>query len=210
LSKQALSDVDRESVFAGARFVWDNPFLLGILSLDLFAVLLGGATTLLPIYAKDILVCGAGGLGLLRSAPALGALLMTAYLSRFSLGQRVGLKMFYAVILFGLCTVVFALSSTMWLSLTALVLMGAVDMVSVIIRSSLVQIATPEQMRGRVSAINFLFINASNQLGGFESGITAALFGVVGAAALGGVGTIAVALIWMKLFPSIIRINSLD
>jgi len=164
---------------------------------------------LLPIYAKDILDTGAWGLGLLRSAPAVGALIMTAYLSKFALKSRVGMKMFNSVIVFGIATVLFAFSTEMWLSLTALAVMGAADMVSVVIRSSLVQLATPEKMRGRVSAVNFLFINASNQLGGFESGLTAAVFGVVNAAAIGGVGTIIIALIWMRLFPSIKEIDKL-
>jgi len=201
---------DNDSMYAGARFIKSNPLLLGTLSLDLFAVLLGGATTLLPIYAKDILQTGPWGLGLLRSAPAVGALLMTAYLSRFALKKHVGMKMFYSVIIFGAATIVFAVSNQMWLSLLSLALMGSADMVSVIIRSSLVQLATPERMRGRVGAVNFLFINASNQLGGFESGLTAAVFGVVNAAALGGIGTILIALIWMKIFPSIQQINTLD
>ncbi len=201
---------DNDSVYAGVRFIKSNPLLLGTLSLDLFAVLLGGATTLLPIYAKDILQTGPWGLGLLRSAPAIGALLMTAYLSRFALREKVGMKMFYSVILFGVATVVFAVSDQIWLSLVALALMGAADMVSVIIRSSLVQLASPDSMRGRVGAVNFLFINASNQLGGFESGLTAAVFGVVNAAVLGGIGAVLIALIWMKLFPSIKEIDTLD
>lgn len=207
---ESNSQHDKDSVYAGARFVKENPLLLGTLSLDLFAVLLGGATTLLPIYAKDILDTGAWGLGLLRSAPAVGALIMTTYLSRFALKSRVGMKMFNSVIVFGIATVLFALSTEMWLSLTALAVMGAADMVSVVIRSSLVQLATPEKMRGRVSAVNFLFINASNQLGGFESGLTAAVFGVVNAAAIGGIGTVIIALIWMRLFPSIKEIDKLE
>ncbi len=199
-----------DSLFAGFKFIQSNPAILGTLSLDLFAVLLGGATTLLPIYARDILQTGPLGLGLLRSAPALGALIMTIYISHHPLNKAVGLKMFQSVIIFGVATVVFAFSNLMWLSLISLFVMGAVDMVSVIIRSSLVQLSTPDDMRGRVNAVNFLFINTSNQLGGFESGITAALFGAVPAVALGGLGTVLVALIWMKLFPNLKAIDKLE
>jgi MFS family permease len=198
------------SLFAGVRFVRKNPNLLGIISLDLFAVLLGGATALLPIYASDILNTGPMGLGVLRAAPAVGALLMTVLLARRAITSKVGLRMFQAVIIFGLATLVFALSKSMWLSILALTIMGAADTVSVVIRLSLVQLATPDDMRGRVGAVNFLFINASNQLGEFESGVTAALFGAVGAAALGGVGTVVVALLWMKLFPTLVKVQRLE
>jgi MFS family permease len=197
-------------LFAGVRFVRNNPAILGTISLDLFAVLLGGATALLPIYARDILQTGPLGLGILRAAPAVGALLMTAFLARHSINSRVGLRMFQAVIVFGAATVVFALSQWMWLSVLALVILGAADVVSVVIRFSLVQLATPDEMRGRVGAVNFLFINASNQLGQFESGITAALFGAMPAAVLGGVGTIAIALLWMKLFPTLRDVERLE
>jgi MFS family permease len=197
-------------LFAGIRFIRDNPAILGTISLDLFAVLLGGVTALLPIYARDILVTGPLGLGILRAAPAVGALLMTAVLARHAISRRVGLRMFQAVIVFGVATVVFALSNWMWLSVLALAILGAADTVSVVIRFSLVQLATPNEMRGRVGAVNFLFINASNQLGQFESGITAALFGAVPAAVLGGVGTVAIALLWMKLFPSLREVERLE
>ncbi len=198
------------ALFAGVAFVRSNPAILGTISLDLFAVLLGGATALMPIYARDILHTGPWGLGVLRGAPAVGALLMTAALARHALSRRVGLRMFQAVIVFGLATVVFALSHLIWLSLLALAIMGAADTVSVVIRISLVQLRTPDAMRGRVSAVNFLFINASNQLGEFESGMTAALFGAVPAAVLGGLGTIAVALLWMKLFPTLRDVERLE
>jgi MFS family permease len=197
-------------LFAGVRFVRNNPSILGTISLDLFAVLLGGATALLPIYARDILNAGPLGLGILRAAPAVGALLMTAYLARHSISRRVGMRMFQAVIAFGAATVVFALSHWMWLSLLALATLGAADTISVVIRFSLVQLATPDEMRGRVGAVNFLFINASNQLGQFESGVTAALFGAMPAAVLGGVGTIAIALLWMKLFPTLRDVERLE
>jgi len=197
-------------LFAGVRFVRNNPAILGTISLDLFAVLLGGATALLPIYARDILQTGPLGLGILRAAPAVGALLMTVVLARHTINSRVGLRMFQAVIVFGAATVVFALSHWMWLSVLALTILGAADIVSVVIRFSLVQLATPDEMRGRVGAVNFLFINASNQLGQFESGVTAALFGAMPAAVLGGVGTIAIALLWMKLFPALRKVERLE
>jgi MFS family permease len=197
-------------LFAGVRFIRGNPAILGTISLDLFAVLFGGVTALLPIYARDILQAGPSGLGILRAAPAVGALLMTALLARHAIHHRVGLRMFQAVIVFGVATVVFALSQWMWLSLLALAVLGAADTVSVVIRFSLVQLSTPNEMRGRVGAVNFLFINASNQLGQFESGVTAALFGAMPAAALGGVATIAVALLWMKLFPSLRDVERLE
>jgi MFS family permease len=198
------------SLFAGVGFVKDNPNMLGVISLDLFAVLLGGATALLPIYARDILHTGPWGLGILRGAPAVGALLMTVWLARHALERRVGLRMFQAVIVFGVATVVFGVSSVFWISLLALFMMGASDTVSVVIRLSLVQLATPDNMRGRVSAVNFLFINASNNLGEFESGFTAALLGAVPAAVLGGVGSVVVALLWMRLFPTLRGVERLE
>jgi MFS family permease len=198
------------TLFAGVIFVRRNPAILGTISLDLFAVLLGGATALLPIYARDILHTGPWGLGVLRGVPSLGALLMTALLARHAINKGAGLKMFQAVIVFGLATVVFGVSHRLWLSIVALAVMGAADTVSVVVRSSLVQLATPDAMRGRVSAVNYLFINASNQLGAFESGATAALLGTVPAVVVGGIGTIAVALLWMKLFPTLRRVERLD
>ena len=203
-------DATPSDLFAGVRFVRNNPAILGTISLDLFAVLLGGATALLPIYARDILKTGPLGLGILRAAPAVGALLMTAVLARHAIHRRVGMRMFQAVIVFGLATIVFAVSRSMALSVVALVIMGAADTVSVVIRFSLVQLATPDEMRGRVGAVNFLFINASNQLGQFESGVTAALFGAMPAAVLGGVGTVAIALLWMKLFPTLRDVERLE
>ena len=197
-------------IFAGVRFIRGNPAILGTISLDLFAVLFGGVTALLPIYARDILQAGPSGLGILRAAPAVGALLMTAVLARHTIRRRVGMRMFQAVIVFGVATVVFAVSHWMWLSLVALAILGAADTISVVIRFSLVQLATPNDMRGRVGAVNFLFINASNQLGQFESGVTAALFGAMPAAVLGGVATVAIALLWMKLFPTLRQVETLE
>jgi MFS family permease len=197
-------------LFAGMHFIRNHPAILGTLSLDLFAVLFGGVTALLPIYARDILQTGPWGLGILRAAPAVGALLTTVMLARQPIARRVGMRMFQAVIVFGVATVVFSLSHWMWLSVVALATLGAADTVSVVIRFSLVQLATPDEMRGRVGAVNFLFINASNNLGQFESGVTAALLGVVPAAVLGGVGTIAIALLWMKLFPTLRDVERLE
>ena len=197
------------ALFAGVGFVRRNPAILGTISPDLFAVLLGGATALLPIYARDILHTGPWGLGVLRGAPAVGALLMTAVLARHAIKRRAGMRMFQAVIVFGLATVVFAFSRELWLSILALAILGAADTVSMVIRISLVQLATPDDMRGRVGAVNYLFVNASYQLGEFESGLTAALFGAMPAVALGGVGTIAVVLAWNWLFPALRRVDRL-
>jgi MFS family permease len=198
------------SLFAGVGFVRRNPAILGTISLDLFAVLLGGATALLPIYARDILHTGPWGLGVLRGAPAVGALIMSGVLARRAITRRAGVRMFQAVIIFGLATVVFAVSRSIALSILALAVMGAADTVSVVIRIALVQLSTPDEMRGRVGAVNYLFVNASNQLGEFESGLTAALFGAVPAVILGGVGTIAIALLWMKLFPTLRDVERLE
>jgi MFS family permease len=199
-----------DELFAGVRFVRENRPILGTISLDLFAVLLGGATALMPIFARDVLHTGPWGLGVLRGAPAIGALAMTVLLAHTSIHRRVGMRMFQAVIVFGLGTVVFALSRSMALSIVALAVMGAADTVSVVIRTSLVQLRTPDAMRGRVGAVNYLFINASNQLGEFESGVVAALIGAVPAAVVGGFGTIAVALLWMVIFPDLRKVERLE
>jgi MFS family permease len=198
------------SLFAGVGFVWKNPAIFGTISLDLCAVLLGGATALLPIYARDILHTGPWGLGILRGAPAIGSLLMTIWVARHAMERRVGMRMFQAVIVFGIATAIFGVSRYFALSLVALFIMGASDTVSVIIRTSLVQLRTPDSMRGRVSAVNYLFIGASNNLGEFESGFTAALMGAVPAVILGGIGSVAVALLWMKLFPSLRDMERLE
>jgi len=198
------------SLFAGIAFIRSRPEILGAISLDLFAVLLGGATALLPIYARDILVTGPWGLGLLRSAPAAGALAISLYLARYPLRRRVGRTMFASVAIFGLATLVFAVSTSFLLSLVSLVILGAADVISVVIRISLVQLGTPDEMRGRVSAVNSLFVGTSNQLGEFESGATAALFGVVPAVLIGGVGTLIVVLAWMRFFPELTRIDTLE
>ena len=198
------------SLFAGVAFIRRQPAILGTISLDLFAVLLGGATALLPLYARDILHTGPWGLGALRGAPAVGALIMSGVLARHAISRHAGIRMFQAVIVFGVATVAFGVSHSLWLSLGALAVMGAADTVSVVIRIALVQLSTPDAMRGRVGAVNYLFVNASNQLGEFESGLTASLFGAAPAVVLGGLGTIAVALLWMKIFPALRRVERLE
>lgn len=194
-----------KTLFAGISFIRHRPDVLGVISLDLFAVLLGGATALLPIFAHDILHTGPWGLGILRGAPAVGALLVGFLLSRRALTRNVGMTMFAAVAGFGVATIIFALSSTLWLSILALFALGGFDMISMVIRGSLVQLDTPDDMRGRVSAVNSIFINTSNQLGEFESGMLAAWLGAVPAAAVGGVGTLVVVALWMKMFPGLRR-----
>jgi MFS family permease len=191
------------SVLAGLRFVRDHKVVLGAMALDLFAVLLGGATALLPMFAKDILHVGPLGLGVLRGAPAIGALLMSVWLTRHPVSRRTGPRLLGAVGVYGLCMLVFGWSTSFVLSLLALVLSGAADMVSVVIRQTLVQLETPDHMRGRVSAVNSLFIGASNQLGEFESGASAALLGPVGSVVLGGAGVLLVAALWPRLFPAL-------
>ncbi|MDQ3058264.1 MAG: MFS transporter [Pseudomonadota bacterium] len=195
--------VSLRSLLAGAAFVWQRKALLGAVSLDLFAVLLGGATALLPMFAKDILHVGPWGLGLLRSAPAAGALLTSIVLTRWPLERKVGRTMLLAVAVYGVCMLVFGLSTSFVLSLVALAVSGGADMVSVVVRQTLVQIETPNDMRGRVSAVNSVFIGASNQLGEFESGATAALMGPVGSVVAGGIGTLLVAAFWLKGFPAL-------
>jgi len=190
-------------LFAGVHFIRHRPAVLGVISLDLFAVLLGGATALLPVFARDILHTGPWGLGLLRAAPAVGALLMSFWLARHSLERRVGPIMFACVAAFGVATMVFAVSTSLWLSLAALFSLGAFDMVSMVIRGALVQLDTPDDMRGRVSAVNAIFINTSNQLGEFESGLLAAAVGAVNATLIGGIGTLLVVGLWMWWFPSL-------
>ena len=192
--------VTADTILAGARFIWTNPLLLGAVSLDLFAVLLGGATALLPIFAKEILHVGPEGLGLLRSAPAVGALGVGLALARHALAGGVGKKLLVAVAVYGVCIVAFGISKSFLLSLVLLAIAGGADMVSVVVRQTLVQLETPDHMRGRVAAVNTLFIGASNQLGEFESGITAAALGPIGSVVLGGLGTICISLAWSRLF----------
>jgi len=200
---------DWKTVLAGFQYVWRNKLILGTTSLDLFAVLLGGAVALLPVYAREILHTGPRGLGLLRASPGMGAGLMALMLAYIPLRRRAGIKMLCCVAAFGAATVVFGLSRNLYLSMFALFMVGAADMVSVIVRSTLVQLATPDEMRGRVSAVNMLFIGASNEFGQFESGITAQWMGTVRAVVAGGVGTIVIVALWSWLFPALRRVDRL-
>jgi MFS family permease len=201
--------VSLRTVLAGFRFIWEKKLILGSISLDMFAVLLGGAVALLPVYARTILHTGPWGLGLLRSAPGVGAALMAIVVAHRPIRRRAGLTMLLSVAVFGVMTIVFGISTSLILSLIALFLTGAADMVSVIIRATLVQVATPDEMRGRVNAVDFLFIGVSNELGEFESGLTAQWFGTVPAVVLGGVGTLLVIATWAWLFPELRQADQL-
>ena len=205
----AIEPTNWRSLLAGVHFVWNHKVVLGAISLDLFAVLFGGAVALLPIYAKDILHVGPWGLGLLRGAPAVGALSMSLMLTRWPVRRRTGRVLLLAVAVFGAATLVFGLSTSFALSLLALAVTGAADMVSVVIRQTLVQLETPDAMRGRVSAVNSVFIGGSNQLGEFESGATAALVGPVASVVLGGIGTLLVAGLWLRIFPALAERDAL-
>lgn len=198
-----------KSVFAGIAYIRSKPAIFGAISLDLFAVLLGGATALLPVYAHDILHTNSVGLGLLRSAPAVGALSVALFLARNPLKGRIGRTMFIAVAIFGCATIVFGLSQSFVVSLLALVVLGASDMISVVVRSTFVQLETPDAMRGRVNAVNSVFIGTSNQLGEFESGLTAAWLGAVPAVLIGGIGTLVVVVLWIRLFPQLFQVDRL-
>ncbi len=197
-------------ILEGLSYVWHNKIILGAISLDLFAVLLGGATALLPAFASDILKVGPEGFGLLRSGPALGAVVMALCLSRWPLRRYAGVRMFWAVAAFGLATIVFGVSKSLPLSIAALAALGAADMVSVYVRQTLVQIVTPDHMRGRVSSVSGLFISGSNELGEFESGVVSRFLGPVGAAVFGGIGTLLVTGSWAYMFPALRRADRLD
>ncbi len=201
--------INRDTLLAGVRYVRANKVVLGAISLDLFAVLFGGATALLPIFAKDILHVGPWGLGLLRGAPAVGALAMSVLLARRPIMRRAGAKLFGAIAVYALATLLFAVSTSLLLSLAALLVTGAADMISIVVRQTLVQLETPDAMRGRVSAVSSVFIGASNQLGEFESGATAALLGPVGSVLLGGAGTLLVVALWWRGFPTLARRDAL-
>ncbi|MHB1192953.1 MAG: MFS transporter [Longimicrobiales bacterium] len=198
-----------EQVREGLRYIRDNKLVLGAISLDMVAVLLGGATALLPVFARDILQVGPQGFGLMRSAPAVGAAVVAVVLASRPIQRRAGLSLFTGVAIFGVATVVFGLSRSLWLSLAALAVLGGADMVSVYVRQTLVQIVTPDAMRGRVAAVSFLFVSASNEFGEFESGVTARLFGPVGAAVFGGVASLAVTGLWARLFPTLRKVDRL-
>jgi hypothetical protein len=201
---------DLASVLGGVRLVRRTPVLLGAISLDLFAVLFGGAVALLPIFAKDVLEVGPAGLGVLRAAPAVGALAAALVMSRRPVRRRAGRTLLTVVALYGATIVVFGLSQTMWLSLLALAAGGSMDMVSVVLRQTILPLVTPDELRGRVTAVEMVFISASNELGAFESGVAAALIGAVPAVLVGGVLTIGVALTWRRLFPGLLEVDRLD
>jgi MFS family permease len=196
-----------ERIVDGIVYMRQRPILFGAISLDLFAMLLGGTTALLPIFARDILHTGPAGLGFLRMAPAMGAAMVAIVLARWQLHRHTGISMFTCVAIFGAATIVFGLSREFYLSMAALTVTGAADMVSVYVRSALVQLATPDHMRGRVGSLNSLFIGASNELGEFRAGMTAGLFGTVPAVVLGGIGTLGVVALWMGLFPPLRRVD---
>jgi len=198
------------SMLAGVHFIRNHPLVLGAVSLDLFAVLLGGATALLPIYAKDILDVGPSGLGILRSAPAVGALVAAVIMLRWPIRRGTGRALLYWVGIFGLATIAFGVSTNLWLSLAMLALLGGADMVSVIVRRVLIQVATPDEFRGRVSAVESVFIGASNELGEFRAGVMAAFIGAVPAVVIGGIGTVAVVAVWTKLFPQLRNVDRLE
>ena len=199
-----------QQIREGLAYVWQNKIIFGAISLDLFAVLLGGATALLPAFASDVLEVGPTGFGLLRSAPAVGAALMAAALTRWPLKRHAGTRMFWAVAAFGLATIVFGLSRNLWLSVLALAVLGAADMISVYVRQTLIQIVTPDHMRGRVASVSGLFIAGSNELGEFESGVVSRFVGPVMAAIIGGVGTLVVTGAWAAMFPDLRRADRLD
>lgn len=198
------------AVFGGISFLRRKPAMLGALSLDLFAVLLGGATAMLPLFATDILHAGPWGLGLLRAAPAIGALLVATVLARYPLGRHAGRWMFVSVMIFGVATIIFGLSRSIPVSILALAVLGGADVISVMVRSALVQLGTPDEMRGRVSAVNMLFIGSSNQLGEFESGMLASAIGAVPAVVVGGIGTLVITAVWIALFPGLRELDRLD
>ena len=209
-SAPAREPLSLKTFFAGFAYIRDHRVILGVISLDLFAVLLGGVTALLPVFARDVYAAGPWALGLLRAAPGLGALSMALVLTRWSLERKTGKLMFAAVAMFGLSTIVFALSNSFIVALGALVVLGAADMVSVVIRMTLVQLRAPDEVRGRVTAVNGLFIGASNQLGEFRAGAMASWIGAVPAVLVGGIGTLLIAALWMRLFPELARVDRLE
>jgi MFS family permease len=207
--QQPRRKVSAGVVWEGLRYIWRNQLILGAISLDLFAVLLGGAVALLPVYARTILNTGALGLGVLRAAPGFGAVVMAMLLAHWPLRRNAGTAMLWSVCGFGLFTIVFGLSHSLPVALVALLLVGACDMVSVVVRHTLIQLSTPDEMRGRVSAVNMVFIGASNEVGQFESGVTAQLFGTVPAVIAGGLGTLVVVGVWARAFPALRSIDDL-
>ncbi len=210
VQKNAANKVSWGEIMAGFRFIFGEKVVLGAISLDLFAVLLGGAVALMPIFARDILELGPWGLGMLRAAPGVGAIVVAIWLAFYPIRHHAGIAMFIGVALFGAGTLVFGISATPWLSISALMLMGASDMISVYVRETLIALWTPDEVRGRVNAVNMVFVGASNELGEFRAGTMASIFGAVPAVVIGGVGTLAVAVIWALGFPKLRKIDSLD
>lgn len=207
--KENIEKISLNNLLAGVRFILNNKTLLGAISLDLFAVLLGGATALLPVFAKDILDVGPEGLGFLKASPAAGALLCALLMTKWPIKEKAGQKLFISVAIFGMAMLVFGLSTSFFLSIIALVVSGAADSLSVVIRMTLIQLETPDNMRGRVSSVNAIFIGASNELGEFESGVTASLFGAVNSILLGSIGTIVIVFAWAKFFPTLLKRDKL-
>jgi len=210
VQRTAANKVNWDEILAGFRFIFSEKIVLGAISLDLFAVLLGGAVALMPIFARDILELGPWGLGMLRGAPGVGAIVVAVYLAFHPIRHHAGLAMFIGVGLFGVGTLIFGMSVTPWLSIAALMLMGASDMISVYVRETLIALWTPDEVRGRVNAVNMVFVGASNELGEFRAGTMASVFGAVPAVVIGGAGTLAVAIVWSLGFPKLRRIDSLD
>jgi hypothetical protein len=194
----------------GLAYTWRQKIVFGAISLDLFAVLLGGATALLPVFARDVLQVGAEGFGILRASPAIGATAVALWLAANPIRSKAGAYMFAGVAMFGLATIVFGLSKSLWLSVAALAVLGGADMLSVFVRQTLVQLVTPDPMRGRVAAVSSVFIGASNELGEFESGVVARFLGPVGAAVFGGVGALFVTALWARLFPELRKADRLE
>ncbi len=209
-SERSMNEDLGQRVLGGLRYIWHNKLVLGAMSLDLFAVLLGGAVALLPVYAREILKVGAVGLGFMRSAPGLGALITSVFVAHWPLRRNAGRAMLWCVFAFGLITVIFGISRNPALSLAMLLLLGSADTISVIVRSTMIQLSTPDAMRGRVSAVNMVFIGASNEVGQFESGVTAQWFGTVPAVVLGGVGTMAIVCLWAWIFRDLRNLDRLD
>ncbi|MCL6707366.1 MFS transporter [Pseudomonas sp. R2.Fl] len=208
--RSSSKTVTWETILAGFRFIWGEKVVLGAISLDLFAVLLGGAVALMPVFARDILTLGPWGLGLLRAAPGIGAIAVAIWLASFPIRHNAGVFMFVGVALFGVGTILFGFSETAWISIAALMLMGAADMASVYVRETLIALWTPDEVRGRVAAVNMVFVGASNELGEFRAGTMASLIGPVPAVIFGGIGTLAVAAIWAAGFPQLRKIDGLD
>ena len=207
--RENIEKISLNNLLVGLKFILHNKTLLGAISLDLFAVLLGGATALLPVFAKDILDVGPEGLGFLRASPAVGALICALLMTKWPIKEKVGKKLFFSVAIFGLAMMVFGLSTNFFLSIIALIVSGAADSLSVVIRMTLIQLDTPDHMRGRVSSVNAIFIGASNELGEFESGVTASLFGAVNSILLGSIGTIVIVFAWAKFFPTLLKRDKL-